>query len=95
MNPAYADVLMVRTCFMPMTDSDLRQQLEARDTIFFLGGDVSLQKIERQVERLGFGELYTVSATWGLQTGTTKIKLRPFVTSVKPQKESAVSCSPW
>jgi hypothetical protein len=77
-----------------MSDAELRQQLEARDTIFFLGGDASLQKIERQVERLGFGEVYTASATWGLQTGLTKIKLRPFVASVKPQKESAVRCWP-
>jgi hypothetical protein len=93
-SPAYADALMVPTCFMPMTDAELRQQLEARDTIFFLGGEVSLQKIERQVEQLGFGELYTVSATWRLHTGATKIKLRPLVASVKPQKESAVRCSP-
>jgi hypothetical protein len=79
---------------MHMADAELRQQLEASDTIFFLGGEASLQKIERQVERLGFGESYTVSATWRLQTGATKIKLRPFVASVKPQKEPAVRCSP-
>jgi hypothetical protein len=72
---------MVRTCFLPMTDAELQRQLEARDTIFFVGGDVSLQKIERQVERLGFGELYTVSATQGRLTGGAKIKLVPFAAS--------------
>jgi hypothetical protein len=73
----YISVPMVRTCCMLMTDEELRQQLEARDTIFFVGGDVNLQKVERQVERLGFGELYIVSATQRPQTGATKIKLRP------------------
>jgi hypothetical protein len=62
---------------MPMTDADFRQQLEARDTIFFVGGEVSLQKIERQVERLGFGEMYIVSATQGKQTAATRIRVQP------------------
>ena len=66
---------------MPMTDADLRQQLEARDTIFFVGTDVSLQNIERQVERLGFGELYIVSATQGRDEAARKIRVQPLPTA--------------
>jgi hypothetical protein len=66
---------MVRTCPMPMTDAD--QQLEARDTIFFVGTNISLQNIERQVERLGFGELYIVSATQGRHEAARKIRVQP------------------
>jgi len=68
---------MVRTSFMPMEDSELRQQLEAKDTIFFVGEDVSLQEIERQVERLGFGELYIVSASHHRQPSATRINVKP------------------
>ena len=72
---------MVRTCSMPITDAALRQQLEARDTIFFIGTDMSLQKIERQVERLGFGDLYIVSATQSRQKAATKIRVQPLATA--------------
>ena len=68
---------MVRTCRMPMTDSDLRPELEARHTLFFVGDAVNWQTVERQVERLGFGELYIVSAARAAQTGTTRIHVKP------------------
>jgi hypothetical protein len=36
-----------------------------------------LQEIERQVERLGFGEGYIVSATRGPNSDRAKIRLKP------------------
>ena len=68
---------MVRTCTMPLTDGELRPQLEAGDTLSFIGVEMSLQSIERQVDRLGFGELYIVSATQGRQTEVTRIQVKP------------------
>jgi hypothetical protein len=63
---------------MPLADGELRFQLEAGDTISFVGGEISLQKIERQVERLGFGDLYVVSATQGREGKSTRIQVKPF-----------------
>jgi len=63
---------------MPLTDVELRQQLEAGDTISFVGGEISLQKIERQVDRLGFGDVYIVSAMQGRQNTATRIQVKPF-----------------
>ena len=68
---------MVRICTMPLTDEELLPQLEAGDTLSFVGGDLSLQKIERQVDRLGFGDLYIVSAMQGRQTTATRIQVKP------------------
>src|SRR4051812_21881245 len=65
---------MVRTCTMPLTDGELRPQLEAGETISFVGGEISLHKIESQVDRLGFGDLYIVSAMQGRQTEPTRIQ---------------------
>jgi hypothetical protein len=66
---------------MPLTDGQLRPRLEARNTLSFIGVEVSLQSIERQVERLGFGDLYIVSATQGRQTAETRIQVKPFAAS--------------
>jgi hypothetical protein len=62
---------------MPMTDAELRLRLEAMETLFFVGEDLSLQRIERQVESLGFGELFVVSAMQGGHTGVPRIKVKP------------------
>jgi hypothetical protein len=64
---------MKRILVRPVSDNELRAQLEARDTILFVGEQVSWQDIERQVERLGFGELYIVSATQARGTGAPRI----------------------
>jgi hypothetical protein len=53
---------MKRTHTQSLTDSELRAELQERDIIFFVGEQLGWQEIERQVERLGFGELYIVSA---------------------------------
>jgi hypothetical protein len=63
---------------MPLADAELRPQLEAGDTLSFVGVEISLQSIERQVDRLGFGDLYIVSAMRGRQTQATRIQVKPF-----------------
>jgi hypothetical protein len=69
---------MKRTHIRSLSDEELRPQLEAGDIIFFLGPKVKFQEIERQVERLGFGDLYIVSATkGGGKADRAKIRLKP------------------
>ena len=46
-----------------LSDDELRPHLERRDTIVFKGTANAWHEIERQVERLGFGEAYAVSRT--------------------------------
>ena len=70
---------MKRTHSAPLPDDELRPMLEARDVISFVGQPVRLQEIERQVERLGFEDLYVVSATQGPHSSVAKINLRPEV----------------
>ena len=58
-----------------MTDAELRQRLEAKDTLFFVGEEANWQSIERQIERLGFGDMYVVSSTRG--RNSSRIVVRP------------------
>lgn len=69
-----------------LTDDELRADLQACDTVYFVGGSVKWQEVERQVERLGFGDLYIVSALQRPNEGTT-ICLKPAqrINSVQPQ----------
>jgi hypothetical protein len=60
-----------------LNDDELRLALESGDSIFFLGRRVKLQEIERQIERLGFGDLYIVSATKGPNADRVKVRLEP------------------
>jgi hypothetical protein len=60
-----------------LTDDLLRPGLEARNIIFFLDQSIKLHEIERQVDRLGFGYSYLVSATERPATGGAKILLKP------------------
>jgi hypothetical protein len=62
------------TTFLP--DDELRPQLEVGDTIVFTGTTVRWQEIERQVERLGFGDSYIVIATC-VPGSNSKISLKP------------------
>jgi hypothetical protein len=59
-----------------LTDAELRPQLQALDTIFFVNQGLQWQEIERQVERLGFGDLYIVSATQR-PNQSARISLKP------------------
>jgi hypothetical protein len=68
---------MERIHIRPLADEELRPQLEARATIVFDGQTIQWHEIERQVERLGFGNLYVVSATQGPLGDNPKISLKP------------------
>jgi hypothetical protein len=67
---------MKRIHVRSLADAELRPELEAGNTIYFLG-KLSLQKIESQVERLGFGERYITCATRRQNDDRAKIRLSP------------------
>ena len=46
-----------------LSDDELRPHLERGDSVVFSGIAKAWQEIERQVERLGFGDNYAVSLT--------------------------------
>ena len=48
-----------------LSDEELRPHLERGDSVAFSGIANAWQEIERQVERLGFGDNYAVSRTRG------------------------------
>jgi hypothetical protein len=60
-----------------LSDDELRPQLEAGNSLFILDPTLRLREIEQQVERLGFGEEYIVSATQGSGGERAKIRLKP------------------
>jgi hypothetical protein len=60
-----------------LNDDELLPQLESGDSIFFLGRRIEMQDIERQIDRLGFGERYIVSATQGPNADRVKVRLKP------------------
>jgi hypothetical protein len=55
-------------------DEELRV---ARDTILFEGDRLRWQEIERQVERLGFGNCYIVSEVRGNEGRRARNSLKP------------------
>jgi hypothetical protein len=62
---------------MPISDDELVKHLESRNTLSFVGGGVDWHKIERQVERLGFGDLYIVSTARARNMNTSTVSARP------------------
>ena len=68
---------MKRIFSQPLTDQELLSVLEVRETIFFMGRTIKWQEVERQVERLGFGDLYIVSCTQRPDATESKVALRP------------------
>jgi len=67
---------------MPITDDELKHRLRAHDTLFFVGQHhVRQEEIQQQVERLGFGELYIVSATRWLHSDDATIRAEPIATA--------------
>ncbi len=66
-----------RTHSRPLTDEELRQELEARHVICLVDQQLRFQEVERQVERLGFGEAYIISATQRPGSGVANIRLTP------------------
>lgn len=61
-----------------LDDRALSNHLEKRDTLLFKGLGSEWQQIERQVERLGFGDRFAVSQIAGHQHST---KVSPLQTS--------------
>ena len=53
-----------------LSDEELRPHLERGDSVVFSGIAKAWQEIERQVERLGFGDSFTVSRA--RRAGTTR-----------------------
>jgi hypothetical protein len=56
-----------------LTDDELRAHLERGETIIFKGLSRERQQIERQVEKLGFGELYFATQSKGSRGGTVRL----------------------
>jgi hypothetical protein len=73
---------MTRTFILPIGDDDLRQHLKARDTLFFVGQPhVLKEQIQQQLERLGFGSSYNVSATPWQHSDSATIRVEPIATA--------------
>jgi hypothetical protein len=66
---------------IPLRDEDLRCQLASGNTLLFVGERIDWQKLERQVERLGFGEDYLVSARQGRAANAVRISVEPIRTA--------------
>jgi hypothetical protein len=63
-----------KTTFSAMfSDEQMRAYLEANSSLVFDGATTNWQQIERQVERLGFGNKYFVSQAMGLRGELTKV----------------------
>jgi hypothetical protein len=56
-----------------LTDEELRPRLERSEAIVFPGLSREWQQIERQVEKLGFGELYFVTQRSGPRGGAVRL----------------------
>jgi hypothetical protein len=56
-----------------MSDAQMRAQLERQEVFFFKKPASNWQSIERQIERLGFGDAYFVTCVSGGRGELTKI----------------------
>jgi hypothetical protein len=56
-----------------LSDDQMRAQLERREVFFFKRPGPNWQLIERQIERLGFGEKYFVTCISAVRGELTKI----------------------
>jgi hypothetical protein len=56
-----------------LSDDQMRAHLRNGSTLLFKGLERDWQTLERQVERLGFGELYLVSRTSSRRGDLTKV----------------------
>lgn len=68
---------MGRTYNKPLADDELRRELESRATIFFEWTSIRWQDIERQVERIGFGDSYIVGTTQRTGDVSSRVSLKP------------------
>jgi hypothetical protein len=56
-----------------LSDDQMRVYLAANRSLVFEGLAMHWQEVERQVERLGYGEKYFVSRTKGVRGDLTKV----------------------
>ena len=56
-----------------LADEELRAHLERKETIVFKDFSHEWQQIERQVEQLGFGDLYLVTQNKGPNSRTIRV----------------------
>jgi hypothetical protein len=68
---------MNRTLNIKLRDEELRRELACRNTLLFVDQKVEWHEVERQVERLGFGELYVVTQITGRVAHTPTIIVKP------------------
>jgi hypothetical protein len=68
-----------------LNDEELRPHLERGDVVAFKGLGREWEQIERQVERLGFGDAYAVSRSTRAGAPGEEAIIR--VSPVRPQKE--------
>jgi len=68
-----------------LSDEELRPHLERGDSVAFKGLGREWEEIERQVERLGFGDAYAVSRT--KKTGSSGEESFIRVSPVRSQQE--------
>ncbi|HZR17379.1 MAG TPA: hypothetical protein VFE51_08630 [Verrucomicrobiae bacterium] len=68
---------MIRTHTTLLTDAELGAELKAWNTVLFVGGVADWVEIERQVERLGFGESYIVAASKALNDSSFTVSVKP------------------
>ncbi len=74
---------MRHTCERLLSDDDLRPYLERGDTVLFKVTPKDWHQIERQVERLGYGDDYAVSRTTRSAPGREQDIIR--VSPLRPQ----------
>ena len=68
---------MNRTLDTRLRDEELRRELVSKNTLLFVGEKVEWHEVERQVERLGFGDLYIVAEITGRAVHTPTIIVKP------------------
>jgi len=68
---------MKRTVIGLVSDEELRAWLQARETVLLVGKDIEWRDVERQVERLGFGEDFVVCAAQARTSETATVRVEP------------------
>ncbi len=61
----------------PESDEALCRLLEKRETVCLVAPESEWRRVERQVERLGFGDTYLVSYSKGPRGGTIRLSPLP------------------
>jgi hypothetical protein len=76
---------------IPVSDEDLVCALASRNTLRLVGGQADWREIERQVEKLGFGDLCVVAETKAGNTATPRVTITPVspVSPVSPVRTAA------